>query len=107
MSSGGKSLVPLGGFTSIFCTSSVTGAGDNAPVRPPALTLLLRGEAAVDREERPLGFVVRGSLGMGNRRARFRGLWRITREEEIAESMLLLLWARSLRLSLFGKRRSR
>jgi len=36
ISSGGKSRVPLGGFTSIFLTSPVTGGvGDNAPDRPP------------------------------------------------------------------------
>lgn len=36
ISSGGKSRVPLGGFTSIFLTSPATGGrGDRAPDRPP------------------------------------------------------------------------
>lgn len=67
------------------------GAGDRAPVRPPAPTALgVRAEAAGEREERGLGLGERGSLGMGNLITRARGLCKIRREEETAEESMVM-----------------
>ena len=70
MSSGGKSRVPLGGFTSIFCTSPVVGPGVNAPdlppPPPPPLSLGDSVAAASDKVERSLVLEVNEGLGMEN-----------------------------------------
>ena len=68
MSSGGKSRVPLGGFTSIFCTSPVIGPGVNAPDLPPLPPLSLGDSvaAACDKVEWSLVIDVNEGLGMEN-----------------------------------------
>lgn len=65
MSSGGKSLVPFGGLTSIFWTSSANGGGASAPVLPPPRSVW---DWAEEREER--------GLGLGEKRGRLRGVGR-------------------------------
>lgn len=41
--------MPLGGLTSIFCTSSATGSGERAPDRPPLWLEAESAEAKVQR----------------------------------------------------------
>lgn len=82
ISSGGKSRVPLGGLTSIFCTESSIGGGDIAPdLPPPTLSPELEtrecvgDDAADDKGERFLGF------GKGRRRISGKGTSAEEREE--------------------------
>lgn len=70
ISSGGKSLVPLGGLTSILRTSSVVGVAESAPGLPllPLLSSVDCVVAADDKEDRFLRFIGNGGLGIGNLR---------------------------------------
>lgn len=90
MSSGGKSRVPLGGLTSIFCARSWAGIEDREPDRPDrALSLELAVEDEDEEEEEQqvlrsvsvrLGRVAAEREKQRRERVRRRFGWRIRRE---------------------------
>lgn len=88
MSSGGKSRVPLGGLTSIFCARSWAGIEEREPDRPDrALELELAVEEEEEEEQQVLrrvnvrlGRVAEEREKQRRERVRRRFGWRIRRE---------------------------